>query len=107
MSIRSLDLALLQGLDRRLERGTLVLAGPENNPARGLRELNRAARLGPLAYDELPALVAPSALVLAGGLPSGDRILVSPLDTPVEGMEVRTGGAPADTAAIAAGAGAP
>ncbi len=58
---RRLDRAWLERLATRLERGTIVLAGPANNPDPALGRLPRLARVGPLPYDELPALAREAA----------------------------------------------
>jgi hypothetical protein len=53
---RRLDTSWIRGLNDRLERGTIVLIGPENNPDPGLDGLSRVEKLGPLPFDQLPSV---------------------------------------------------
>ncbi len=61
---RRLDPAFLDALSRRLEGGTIVLAGPEQNPDPVLDTLSRVRRIGPVPYGELPALAAGAAVLV-------------------------------------------
>ena len=51
---RRLEVAWLEALAHRLDRGTLLLAGPSNDPDPALARLPRLARSGPIPYDRLP-----------------------------------------------------
>lgn len=55
---RRLDPDFLRVLDRRMQKGTIVLAGPEQDPDPTLDSLSRVRRIGPVPYAELPALAA-------------------------------------------------
>jgi glycosyltransferase involved in cell wall biosynthesis len=61
---RRMDLEVLRRLGTDLERGTLVLAGPEDNPFPELAALPRIARLGPLPFASLPQLAREAAVLL-------------------------------------------
>lgn len=61
---RRLDPSFLQALDGRLQGGTIVLAGPEQNPDPLLDSLPRARRIGPVPYAELPSLAAGAAVLV-------------------------------------------
>ncbi len=58
---RRLDAEWLERLAGRLGEGTVVLVGPPNNPDPRLDRLPRIARIGPVRYDELPALAREAA----------------------------------------------
>lgn len=53
---RRMDLTTLDRLATDLEAGTIVLAGPEQNPDPALGQIPRLARIGPVPYAQLPAL---------------------------------------------------
>ncbi len=61
---RRMDADILRSLAGRLERGTLVLAGPEDNPDPALRSLPRLAFLGPQPFEHLPALAHEAAVLV-------------------------------------------
>jgi glycosyltransferase involved in cell wall biosynthesis len=52
---RRMDVAFVKQLAADLTRGTIVLIGPEADPAPGLAECPRVVRSGPLPYEQLPA----------------------------------------------------
>jgi glycosyltransferase involved in cell wall biosynthesis len=53
-----LDFGWLEALGRRMERGSIVLAGPAQNPSPKLHQIPRIAQLGPVPYRELPLAAA-------------------------------------------------
>jgi glycosyltransferase involved in cell wall biosynthesis len=53
---RRMDVALVKELSARLERGTVLLVGPENDPDPALYEPARVVRRPPLAFEDLPEL---------------------------------------------------
>jgi len=55
---RRLDLPVLRALDQSMAAGTLALAGPQQDPDPALDTLSYVKRLGPVPYEELPALGA-------------------------------------------------
>jgi glycosyltransferase involved in cell wall biosynthesis len=55
---RRLDLPALRALDQSMSAGTIALVGPQQDPDPRLDTLSYIRRLGPLAYDQLPALGA-------------------------------------------------
>jgi glycosyltransferase involved in cell wall biosynthesis len=61
---RRMDLAFVRALAQVLPRGTLVFAGPEQDPDPALKTMPRVARLGPLAFDQLPRLAAEAAVLV-------------------------------------------
>lgn len=61
---RRLDAEWLERLAGRLGEGTVVLVGPPNNPDPRLDRLPRIARIGPVRYDELPALAREAAVFI-------------------------------------------
>lgn len=66
---RRLDLSSLKAVIGRLERGTLILVGPENNPHPELAKLPRTVCPGPWSYNRLPALAHESDVLI---MPYGD-----------------------------------
>jgi glycosyltransferase involved in cell wall biosynthesis len=60
---RRMDVAMLERLGADLDRGTIVLVGPEADPDPALDRVPRLVRVGPIPYDDLPA-VARAARVL-------------------------------------------
>lgn len=61
---RRMDFEFVRALGESMTKGTLLLAGPEQNPDPALAELPRVRRLPPLAYDDLPQLAAQSAVLV-------------------------------------------
>jgi glycosyltransferase involved in cell wall biosynthesis len=61
---RRMDLGFVRALSQALPRGTVVFAGPEQDPDPALRALPRVARLGSLAFEQLPALAAEAAVLV-------------------------------------------
>jgi len=59
-----LDVAWLRALGERMEKGSIVLAGPEEDPDPALGEVPRLVRTGPLAYAALPALAAAAGVLV-------------------------------------------
>ena len=53
---RRLDVEFIRCLATRLERGSIVLVGPENLPDPALKNLPRVHCVGALAFDDLPPL---------------------------------------------------
>ncbi len=53
---RRMDVSFVGRLAADLPAGTIVLAGPEADPDPALAALKRVVRLGPLPYEQLPAL---------------------------------------------------
>jgi glycosyltransferase involved in cell wall biosynthesis len=51
-----LDVHFVRRLATDLTTGTVVLAGPESDADRALHQVPRLVRLGPLAYEQMPAL---------------------------------------------------
>ncbi len=63
---RRMDREFLEQLSKRMERGTIVLVGPEDQPDPTLDEIPRLRRIEALAYDELPQIAqGTDALILA------------------------------------------
>ncbi len=61
---RRLDSDWVSALAARLERGTVVLIGPEQNPDPELARLPRVARTGALPFGELPAVARRAAALV-------------------------------------------
>jgi glycosyltransferase involved in cell wall biosynthesis len=61
---RRLDLGFLRSLTTALTRGTVVLAGPHDNPDPALDSLPRLARVGSLPFEQLPALAREAAVLI-------------------------------------------
>jgi glycosyltransferase involved in cell wall biosynthesis len=61
---RRMDVAAVRAVAENLSRGTVVLAGPEQNPHRSLGEVPRVVRLGPLPFGALPRLAAEAAVLV-------------------------------------------
>ena len=61
---RRMDVEFVRALSERMNRGTILLAGPEQNPDPALAALPRVRRLPPLPYDDLPQLAAQSAVLV-------------------------------------------
>ncbi len=49
-----LDVEFLQALNDSLDKGTIVLVGPQQNPPAEIAELSRVKLLPPVEFDELP-----------------------------------------------------
>jgi glycosyltransferase involved in cell wall biosynthesis len=61
---RRLDVRALAGLTAALSRGTVVLAGPEDDPPRELAALPRLVRVGRLPFEALPGLAREAAVLV-------------------------------------------
>jgi glycosyltransferase involved in cell wall biosynthesis len=61
---RRMDVELLRRLGRDMARGTIVLAGPEQDPEPALAELPRTVRLGALPLESLPGLARAAAVLV-------------------------------------------
>lgn len=61
---RRMDLEFVRVLAESMSHGTIVLAGPEQNPEPALADLPRVRRLPPFLYDDLPQLAAHSAALV-------------------------------------------
>ena len=61
---RRMDVDFLRRLAADLERGTIFLAGPEDDPDPELRRLPRVRTLGPLPLAELPDLARRAAVLI-------------------------------------------
>jgi glycosyltransferase involved in cell wall biosynthesis len=53
---RRMDVAFVRQLAAEIERGTIVLVGPHNNPDPALLGLSRVASTGPVPYEQLSQL---------------------------------------------------
>lgn len=53
---RRMDVGMLERLGKDLDRGTIVLIGPEADPDPALDRVPRLVRVGPIPYQDLPAL---------------------------------------------------
>jgi glycosyltransferase involved in cell wall biosynthesis len=61
---RRLDLGFLRALAASLTRGTVVLAGPQDDPDPALGSLPRTVRVGPLPFAELPGLAREASVLV-------------------------------------------
>ncbi len=61
---RRMDVGFIRYLAETLPRGTIVLAGPENDPDKALRGIPRVACLGPVPFPLLPSLAAEAAVLV-------------------------------------------
>lgn len=61
---RRLDQACLVQLSMAMERGTLLLVGPEQDPDPALGQLPRVTRWPPLPYDRLPDLARAASVLI-------------------------------------------
>jgi glycosyltransferase involved in cell wall biosynthesis len=61
---RRMDVRFVRRLAEDLERGTVVLAGPEQDPDPALFASPRVARLGSLPFDQLPRLAREAAVLI-------------------------------------------
>jgi glycosyltransferase involved in cell wall biosynthesis len=61
---RRMDVEFLRRLDSALERGTILLAGPSVDPDPELDRLKRLVRIGPVAFDDLPALAREASVLV-------------------------------------------
>jgi glycosyltransferase involved in cell wall biosynthesis len=59
-----MDLRALERLAAGLERGTVVLAGPEEGLGPAALSLHRVVRLGPLPFDHLPVLAREASVLI-------------------------------------------
>jgi glycosyltransferase involved in cell wall biosynthesis len=61
---RRIDLQFVRQLAGDLERGTIVFAGPHNEPDSELLKVQRTVFTGPLQYEQLPALARKAAVLI-------------------------------------------
>lgn len=61
---RRMDVRFVSELAADLTRGTIVLAGPEADPDSALYESRRVVPVGPLPYEQLPALAREAAVLV-------------------------------------------
>lgn len=61
---RRMDTAWVRQLSADLSQGTIVLAGPSNDPDPALRSLPRVRMTGPLAFGQLPTLAREAAVLV-------------------------------------------
>jgi glycosyltransferase involved in cell wall biosynthesis len=61
---RRMDTAFVRAAAERLPGGTLLFVGPQDNPDPELLRLPRVRTLPPVAYDDLPAVAARSAVLV-------------------------------------------
>lgn len=61
---RRMDVAFVRHLCERLDRGTVVLIGPQEDPDPALKALPRLAIRPPVAFDRLPALAQAAAVLV-------------------------------------------
>jgi glycosyltransferase involved in cell wall biosynthesis len=61
---RRMDVVFVNRLAEDLEYGTIVLAGPEEDPDPALFASNRIVRLGKIPYEELPNLAREAAILV-------------------------------------------
>jgi glycosyltransferase involved in cell wall biosynthesis len=61
---RRMDVAFLRALSRRMTEGTVVLVGPQDNPDPEIAALPRVARVGQVAFEQLPPLAAESRVLV-------------------------------------------
>lgn len=59
-----MDTAWVRALARDLTRGTVVLAGPPQDPDPALKAMPRVKMLGPLAFKQLPALAREASVLV-------------------------------------------
>ena len=59
-----LDLDCIERLSQSLKTGSLIFAGPDNNPDPRLRELNNVHLIGPVDYEELPRLATAASVLM-------------------------------------------
>lgn len=62
---RRMDSRLVQALSEAMPEGTILLVGPQDNPEPELLRLPRVRTLPPVAFDDLPALAARAAVLIA------------------------------------------
>jgi glycosyltransferase involved in cell wall biosynthesis len=79
---RRMDGEFLRSLAEEMTRGTILLAGPEQNPDPALANLPRVRRLPPLPYDDLPQLAAHSAVLVMPYADSAVTRAMQPLKLP-------------------------
>jgi glycosyltransferase involved in cell wall biosynthesis len=61
---RRMDTEFLANVTRKLQKGTVVLVGPEADPDPTLQTLPRLVRTGPLVFEQLPALARQAAVLV-------------------------------------------
>lgn len=61
---RRMDTAWVRQLSADMSQGTIVLAGPSNDPDPALRSLPRVRMTGPLAFGQLPTLAREAAVLV-------------------------------------------
>ena len=61
---RRMDSAFLSTLSARMQRGTIILTGPQADPDPALSSVARIVRTGPLPFESLPALATEAAVLI-------------------------------------------
>jgi glycosyltransferase involved in cell wall biosynthesis len=61
---RRMDVAFVRRLGEQMERGSILLVGPENDPDPRLFAVPRVRRLGAVDYSDLPALARESSVLV-------------------------------------------
>jgi glycosyltransferase involved in cell wall biosynthesis len=61
---RRMDTAFVERLAHSMTRGTIVLAGPEQDPDPALAQLPRIRRIGPLPFTDLPNLAREAGVLM-------------------------------------------
>lgn len=61
---RRMDVAFVQRLATEMTRGTIVMAGPQQDPDPALFASGRVVRLGPVPFEQLPALAREAAVLI-------------------------------------------
>jgi glycosyltransferase involved in cell wall biosynthesis len=61
---RRMDVSLVRRLASDLRAGTIVLAGPQADPDPELHQLGRVIHLGPLPFEQLPALAREASVLV-------------------------------------------
>ena len=76
---KRLDVEFLRRLSASLQRGSILLVGPENDPAPELRSLSRVHSIAPLPFERLPRLGAEASVLI---MPYADLPVTRPMQPP-------------------------
>jgi len=85
-----LDFECIQCLSRMLTAGSIILAGPENNPDPRLHKLANVHLTGPIDYEQLPGLAAAASVLI---MPYRDSAVTRAMQ-PLKLMEYLSTGKP-------------
>lgn len=88
---RRMDTAWVRQLSADMSQGTIVLAGPSNDPDPALRSLPRVRMTGPLAFGQLPTLAREAAVLV---MPYADQAVTRAMQ-PLKLKEYLATGRPA------------